>query len=231
MVKHLEAETLNGVRYGNLDEISRCMHLSDFTRCYRKSTLIPHRLGSKVVDTDSVDSVLWFAPALPPEEHNMYGNVSFTISMCELNARFSFNFYYIDRIEFATHTSTRVLFTEHDYDNVFEVVDFKEYGSPLKRSRWRHAIQCESGHSYEHDHRVEIAIEADKENRDWLFRNCKLIANNHSSANTPTHSKKRPYEKSYCHRHNFFGDHCPSDFSTKQTRKLVLSQYKKKYIF
>ncbi|XP_018021690.1 uncharacterized protein LOC108677898 [Hyalella azteca] len=226
MAHHMEAELLDGVRYVNLDEISRCLHLSDFDRCYRRSTLIPHRLNSEIVDTRFVKPVLWFSPAMPSEYHNMYGNVSFTISMSDLLRSFSFNFYYIDRIEFDTHTSTRVLFTEKNYDNVFETIDFKEYGSPLKRSRWRHAIQCESGYSDYHSHKVEIAIEANREDRDWLYESCDLVANNHSCANILTFSNNRArYDPHVCHRYNLFGRPCPSNFFPEHTRSILCLQY------
>lgn len=151
--------------------------------------------------------MLWFGPERDLSEHNMYGNVSFTMDMCRLLSRFGSSFYYLDSLEYKTHIATRVLLSDQDYD-CFDYVDFRKHGSPLKRKKWRSVVSCYSEkYGYNHPHEVEIGIEVDKDDCKWLFNNCSVESNDHSEANTK--STGRRYVPHVCHRYNLFGKKCP----------------------
>ena len=157
-------------------------------------------------------------------EHNFYGNVSFSMDMMKIVNYFDSNMYYIDSLEYKTHTATRVLLTDKDYDNTLKTVDLYEEGSPLKRHRWRHASTCYSKYSPVHPHEVEVAIEVDKEDCRWLYEECDVEVNNHSCANM-----KKPGTNSYnphqCHRFNTFGMKCPYDYDEFSAHVVFRSHY------
>ncbi|KAF2355165.1 hypothetical protein FHG87_014080 [Trinorchestia longiramus] len=209
-VKHMRWELLEDVQYEAMDGISRCLHLGDFDRCWKKKALIPHKLSSNVVYTDNVGKILWFSPSVAPDDHNKYGNVAFNISMQKLLCEFQFAFYYIDRLQFSTHACTRLLFSEKEYDQ-FDIVEFTDHGSSLKRNRWRYAA-TDAGFP----HQVEIAIETEVDGREWLFSNCDYNAVDHSLAN----SRKRTggFKPNICHRFNMFGRRCPFAYSVETTQ-------------
>lgn len=154
--------------------------------------------------------MLWFGPSKPASDHNMYGNVSFSISMKDVVDRFGSRFYYIDQLEFKTHSATRILLSNKDHDQL-EEVDFSEQGSPLKRRRWRHVAKCDSEHSSVHPHEVEIGIEVNKDDCRWLYSACSVEGSNHSCANSLA-GRSKQFKNHVCHRFNTFGMKCPYSF-------------------
>lgn len=146
--------------------------------------------------------------------------------MCNLIPEFGDQFYYLDQMDFSTHTSTRLLLSDNDY-GFLDVVDLKEYGSPLRRRRWEHAVMCRS-ETYECDlpHVLEVAIEVNDRECKWLYNNCKVESNNHSMANVSYNTgNDNAYQSDVCHRHNFFGRECPTPFSKKYAKGILKSYY------
>lgn len=142
--------------------------------------------------------------------------------MCDLIREFGAQFYYIDEMEFSTHSATRLLLSDQDYSSL-DVVDFGEYGSPLQRHRWKHAVECRSEtYGSEHPHDLEVAIQVNNDDCQWLYDNCEFESNDHSEANTKVGKK---YDSTVCHRHNLFGRWCPSAHTKNRANNLINRYY------
>ena len=123
------------------------------------------------------------------------------------------NFYYIDALYAESRIATRILMTRFDYDHM-EPVNFWSDGSPIRKKSWRHADYCFYDGNWV-NHELEIAIEVDREDCEWLYENTKMYANNHCLANKKRDANGQ-FKSGVCHQYNTFGRFC----------RLSLNQHK-----
>ena len=162
---------------------------------------------------------MWFAPSKPETENNFYGNVSFKISFDEIISRYGRQFYYVDRADYNTHIVTRIVLTNRRLN--LDKVDCNSADSPLQRDasgNWSHAKACRSMYN-ELPHELEIALDATPEDCAWVFKNCNILINNHSDANTPGYCKG--FSPHICHRYNTFGNRCPYSINNELGVKVM----------
>ncbi|KAF2358317.1 hypothetical protein FHG87_010934, partial [Trinorchestia longiramus] len=156
--------------------------------------------------------VLWFAPLKNMDEQNRYGNVSFTIPMYDVVDRFGENFYEIDSMSFTGRRCKRILLAKQPYDNLVRV-QTSNSDAELKKECfgrwWYKKLYC--GFI---SNELELAIEVDTSDCEWLFKKCTQKANNHSLAN----SQGLGRHTDVCQRFNHFGQICPFAFSVEETQ-------------
>jgi len=161
--------------------------------------------------------------------HNWYGNVTFQISMNKVAYKFGTKFHYIDRQEFSTHTSTRIILLDDStnpsqsvYENQgLSVMSHILHGAPVMREwgSWRYVSKCTSAYGTV-PHEVEIGIKASPENCKWLYENCTITGNNHSECNQGVLGSFAPHK---CHRFNTFKNACPYQLTKEEADKKLES--------
>ena len=133
--------------------------------------------------------------------------------MQKLMLYFQPNFYYIDALYAESRIATRILMTRLVYDHM-EPVNLWSDGSPIRKKSWRHADYCFYDGNWV-NHELEIAIEVDREDCEWLYENTKMYANNHCLANKKRDANGQ-FKSGVCHQYNTFGRFC----------RLSLNQHK-----
>ena len=92
-------------------------------------------------------------------------------------------------------------------------IDVHKYGSPIQRGRWRYARSCRDYEGRMVPHELEIAIEVNKRDCEWLYDNCFYDVNDHSWANTMWRNR---FRSDTCHKYNHFGKPCPFPLNIKE---------------
>lgn len=161
--------------------------------------------------------VLWFEPSLKSlHEHNWYGNVSFVISMDTLISRFGPNFYYFDKEEFETHTTSKIILSNRSLTLAKVDLEMNERrtGAALLLHRtdwgyggnsWLQVIRCRSNHyGTMVIHNLEIGIDVTYDDCFWIYEASSIDANNHEFANTGIGPSTFT-----CHRYSKLNNQCP----------------------
>lgn len=219
MAHHQSPGPISEPQYETVTSFSRCLHYPDYRLCFDNKRMMPRRIKmNRYSSLSAVDQVLWFEPSLSSlDQHNWYGNATFIIGLDELIQRFGPNFYYIDKQEFETHTASRVVLSKKS--PTLTKVDLNLEGSPIKKvySRWFGAMTCKSSiYDKMVPHKLEVAIEVDPEDCEWIYKRAKVEPNNHDLANT-----KIGFGSRTCHRENTFGRTCSFAVSREEMRKKL----------
>ncbi|XP_018008272.1 uncharacterized protein LOC108665973 [Hyalella azteca] len=230
MVNYQEVRDLSCPQYESFTTVSRCIHFADFHNCWERKALVTRPLSSTIISCRGLQ-VLWMAPSKKTTEHNFYGNMTFTIDFNELLEYVRpANMYYVDQIKFSQHMVTRILLTRHSYSHLKSVNTSAE-GSPLKAMNarygtprdWQHATSCHVDGRMK-PHELEIAFNPSGNDSSWLFRKCRISANNHSKANTASYIGT--YADHVCHRFNTFRCQCPHSLDDETSVRIVRSWVK-----
>lgn len=149
-------------------------------------------------------------------QSNMYGNVSFTLDWSRALDQLGPYLYYIDQKKTPDIIYTRVLLTNKWHINLTSV-NTNESRMPLYKLGGKYHVATASDGV---KHVLEVGIEADAKRGKWLYANCKIQANDHSSANQRKY-QGGPYNPCICHRFNHFNKPCPSPYSANQTQAIL----------
>ena len=143
--------------------VTRCLHWDDFLMSVEKQMLLPQQLLDS--DVFKRDHILWFAPTIPMEDNNCYGNVSFVIDWKLLMDKMGPHLYFIDQHVFNNRSYARVLLSKKECPLDKFDFDATSQMGPLKLE-------------------VHIGVEVDETDAKWLFKHCSACVNNHALANT-----------------------------------------------
>ena len=174
--------------------------------------------------------VLWFAPSLPMEEHNFYGNVSFVVDWITLLKEMGQHLYLIDQAIYNTRSYTRILLTNRRFHDL-EPLDLR-YGSVIffDSEEYCHIAKAmclvKSG-----PHEVQVAIECDNQRAKRMFELCSVQPNNHSQANILIRNPRiqmngtvNIFEKFKCFKYNTsMNEYCPDNHSVDITEGKIFS--------
>ena len=166
--------------------------------------------------------MLWFGPSLSPEQHNKYGNISFTISIDRLLKRFGNHFFYLDQSLFASHTCTRLFLPKDPGISSLNYVDIFSDESILRQvgDKWQHVSKWQGSSLHE----LELAIEVNSDDCSWLYHQCILEPTEHSLANSKRLSFFR-YDSQICHHYNNYNLHCPNDYSRNEAKSILREEF------
>ena len=164
------------------------------------------------------------------DKHNFYGNVSFIVSWKNVLDNFGCRLYFIDQTFYSGRSYTRLLLTKKNYDRTFAKVDLDLHGSALLKQfdEYLHVTRC-SCKQRSGSHKLQIGIEADRRDGEWLFANCSLFSNDHSKANSFIASRiprnrvsAKRYESFACFLYNtMLKKECPNRYSITETEELL----------
>lgn len=209
-----DVEILDSPQYEALTSITRCLHLREAMASFGKHKLTSHKIETRNVRVKA--KVLWFAPTQPMNQHNMYGNMSFTLDWSRAVDQLGPYLYYIDQKGNGDIIYSRVLLTSKIHSNLRLVTENESKMPLLKRGDLHHVATASDGIR----HFLEIGIEAGAARGKWLYANCSIQANDHSSANSRRYSGG-PYKPCICHRFNYFNKVCPSPYPARQTMTIL----------
>ncbi|KAF2366995.1 hypothetical protein FHG87_002269 [Trinorchestia longiramus] len=224
-----EVQPLSYPEYADLNDIGRCVHIDDLQETLEKLFLVPQPLTNSHKHLRR--RVLWFAPCQSMSSHNYYGNVTFVISWKTVLQKLGPRIYLLDQAIYHSTSYTRVVLTNRNYDKKFEKVDLNSDNSALikSRKRFRYAKSCLNNAQNHGPHELQIAIEIDESSARWLLYNCRLVANDHSQANTPfpgTKDKRKrriEFDSFKCFKFNTQNNTCPYEFNIEQSKESVLA--------
>ena len=203
-------------RFEKFTKIDRTVHVSDYEDCYEEKQIIPHKIhpdsNSKLCRYHYL--ILWFHVARHPSKHNYFGNISFRIRLDDVLERFGskVKMIYLETVKIGGNYVSRIFITrkpsrrfpEGIKMNYMKKGNFPLYRDPVDNC-YHHAVTCNG-----RIHNLEFIIDAIYyQIPKWLYIHCDEIAVNHEEANT-TH-RNGCYRKYVCHKHNKFGNKCPTD--------------------
>ncbi|KAK8739622.1 hypothetical protein OTU49_003432 [Cherax quadricarinatus] len=133
--------------------------------------------------------VLWFGAQYPEddeEEHDWYGNVSFTMPVDLLMEHWRYCFF-VEIMTAPTHTTTRLLVTNTDYSSMLIKYDPCTVGGPWYKTSSGHLglIDCRRYNnigSNRHGNTLEFMIEVTRYGETKILEKCEISFKNHSKA-------------------------------------------------
>jgi len=220
--------------YQEVTSITRCRHFDDAVKVIQHETFFPQEVFNWPGYSASPE-VMWFSPSIPPEKHNIFGNVSFILAMKEFvktYGKYDINVYYIDtldHVEESRKLKSRILITPKSYPHLQRLNkgSYRE-GSPLSFSFEREtffAAQSVRWNGMNLRHSVLLAVENHGDMNRRMFRLAKIEANDHSRANTYI---QRKMETKYCFKYNNLYNKCPYKLSRQET-SAKLKPYLEEY--
>lgn len=223
--------------YSPFTYVTRCLHLSDLSSCYRQRALVPQPLPAGVTVEDRPHAaVVWFQPSKSTLEHNWNGNVSFVMPINKIKSRFGANFYSLDQeVHSPTHTISRVLIstsnvsiTKGTSSSRLQKVSLNTAsGSPIRLcyGSWQHASRCRlQGSTTSLTHDLDIGIIVTPDDCGWLYSESFVDVNDHSSANSRC-SNWEQYNPCLCRQYNSLGNVCPDECTRFETQRRIEEEF------
>ena len=174
---------------------------------------------------------MWFSPYNgDPEDHNKYGNISFSMPLSRIIKRFGSQFCFFDKKCFANLIISKMLLIKHpDLACNVPVADLTESGCPLqsKAGVFQFADFCRNKKGILIRHELAIGIEVSAEDCQWLYHQCTVEANNHAKSNDYQYYgwHKGNYSKNICHQYNDYHACCPYPFSSVRCQNVLEDRF------
>ncbi|KAK8739621.1 hypothetical protein OTU49_003431 [Cherax quadricarinatus] len=219
--------------YRPFDQIVRTVHLYEALDICVDQQMIPKPITSRsIINMNHLHpnhpcknlQVLWFGTqrSEDEEEHDWYGNVSFSLPV-DLLLKHWKHCFLVELMSAPTHTATRLLLTNTDYSSVLTKYDPNTKEGPWLKASFGHleltdCLRYNNIGYNKHGHTLEFMIEVTPFGQRKILEMCEISFRNHSEAT----NKTLPH---VCHRFQNMANPCPSPFTSSICSRIFFREH------